>query len=239
MQVFVRSFLFVCFGLGVLGSPAVAGAAQQVVLSGFDDVPLGPESYYVGGDGAGGFVSGGARFTTGAYTNWWEGFACSNTTDTTTPGYLNQFSAVTGSGYGGSANYAVTYTYYNPAQLEFLNGPQTVAGAFVTNTTYALLSMRDGDGFTERFGGVDGTDPDWFRLRARGYGADGSLTGEAVFYLADFRFADDRQDYILDDWAWFDLTALGPVSRIEFRVSASDFGVPAYFAMDELMGVVP
>jgi len=59
------------------------------------------------------------------------------------------------------------------------------------------------------------------------------------FYLADFRFADNTQDYILNEWSWFDLSSLGNVNSIRFKFSSSDvsewgMNTPAYFCMDDL-----
>ena len=118
----------------------------------------------------------------------------------------------------------------------------TVSGAYFTNTTYAYLSMRDGDGIAKKFGGVSGNDPDWFKLSITGIDNSDEYTATLDFYLADFRFADNSQDYIIDSWAWVDLTSLGNVVGIEFVVTSSDVGdygmnTPAYFAIDNLATV--
>jgi hypothetical protein len=60
------------------------------------------------------------------------------------------------------------------------------------------------------------------------------------FYLADYRFADNRDDYILDTWQYVDLTSLGMIKSLEFTLSSSDIGewgmnTPAYFAIDTLV----
>ena len=57
------------------------------------------------------------------------------------------------------------------------------------------------------------------------------------FYLADFRFANNEEDYILDTWEWFDLSSLGNVATISFSLSSSrgsgyNMITPAYFCMD-------
>ena len=54
-----------------------------------------------------------------------------------------------------------------------------------------------------------------------------------------FRFVDNAQDYIVDDWTWVDLTGLGPIVGLEFTMSSSDVGefgmnTPSYFAMDNV-----
>jgi hypothetical protein len=99
--------------------------------------------------------------------------------------------------------------------------------------------MRDGDSFAKKFGGPDGTDPDYFRLIISGYDQYGDYTGTIVFYLADFRSPNADDDYILDQWTWVDLASLGSVVNLEFTMESSDAGLfgintPTYFAIDNL-----
>ena len=66
------------------------------------------------GEYSGGFVSQGATFFTAktwdpVWGGFWDGWAYSNMTDTTTKGYQNQYSAITGRGVNGSSNYGVAY----------------------------------------------------------------------------------------------------------------------------------
>ena len=70
-----------------------------------------------------------------------------------------------------------------------------------------------------------------------GKDVDGIITDDIEFYLADFRFDDNSQDYIIDTWTAVDLSILGQVKTIEFSVSSSDTGdyginTPTYFAID-------
>jgi hypothetical protein len=215
---------------------------------------LTPESYWNGSDGSGGFQSGPAWFNNN-YTDWgggyysWDGWAYSNMTDTTTPGYTNQYSAITGGGFN-SNNYGISCVSLDfmsgtyepiPTSLTFTDGADgyMVAGAYFTNTTYAYLSMKYGDVFAKKFGGPSGNDPDWFLLTIIGKDAWGTETGTVKFYLADYRFADNSQDYIVNTWEYVDLSSLGLVKSLEFSLSSSDAGsfgmnTPAYFAMDDL-----
>ncbi|MFW6146432.1 MAG: DUF4465 domain-containing protein [Planctomycetota bacterium] len=233
--------------LVAVGMTMVAGVARAEVIADFNDLSLDPESYWRGSETADGFVSGGAWFNT-TYTyfadwDWvsWDGFAYSNVSDTTTAGYTNQFAAITGTDLSGSGNYAVGYDAgAEPPHLSILDAGDGVVldGAYVTNTTYAYLSMRDGDAFAKQFGGPTGDDPDWFALTVTGLHADGS-TNTLDVDLADFRFADNAADYILDEWTWVDLSGLGPVVGLAFTLSSSDMGpdgmnTPAYFALDGL-----
>ena len=232
---------------------AFAGVAVAGVVS-FDDLSLAPESYWNGSDGSSGFQSGPAWFSNN-YIDWgggaysWDGWAYSNTTDTTTGDYTNQYSAITGGGFD-SDNYGVSYVQIDfmggtyepiPTSLTFTGAADgfTVTGAYFTNTTYAYLSMRDGYAPAKKFGGSSGDDPDWFLLTITGKDALGAETGTVEFYLADYRFEDNSEDYIVDDWEYVDLSSLGLVKSLEFNLSSSDTGDygmnnPTYFAMDSL-----
>ena len=219
-----------------------ATATAAAAVSDFEDLGLNGESFYNGSDGAGGFSDAGVFFINSydAAFDAWEGFAYSNTTDMTTAGFANQYSAIAGRGVNASAIYAVAFMGY-AGNLPRVIFPQStrVYGVYVTNTTYAYLSMRDGDVFAKQFGGESGEDPDWFRVTATGRDSAGNVTGTAAFYLADFRFEDPTRDYIVGDWRWMNLAGLGEVASIEFALSSSDAGAfgmntPAYFALDNL-----
>ena len=213
-------------------------------------LPFMGNDFYDGSDGAGGFTSGGAHFNNVNPGGFWGGFSFSQTTDTTTPGFGNQYSAVTGSGAGGSATYAVGYhdTFTPTVPTITFASPMNPIGVEITNTTYAALAMRDGDAFSDPFGTPDdpsdpaGSFPDWLLLTITGFDAGGDATGFVDLYLADYRFDDDGLDYIVDTWTHVDLTGLGTVESLTFELSGSDdngFGLatPAYFALDDL--VVP
>lgn len=230
----------------MVGAAMLAGRAEAVVVVDLEDLELGLDSYYNGSDGAGGFVSRGVHFSN-SFVDWgggwvsWSGFAYSNVNDTSTPGYVNQYAAITGTGRGGGGIYAVAYNWMPGDAVISLPVATRVWSVAVTNTTYAALSMRDGDAFAKKFGGVSGDDPDWFLLTIIGKDAAGNVTGSVEVYLADFRFDDPQEDYILWEWRVVDLSGLGEgVKRLEFALSSSDTGpwgmnTPAYFALDDLV----
>ncbi len=171
---------------------------------------------------------------------YWSGWAISATTDVTTPGYQNEFSSITGGGVNGSTTYAVSYIYGNsPMNLTGNAIGGVVQGLYLTNNTYAYLSMLEGDGFAKRFGGENGNDPDFFKVTIRKY-LNGNIGLDSVeFYLADYRFADNSQDYIVKDWRWVDLTSLGNVDFLEFTMSSSDvssagINTPTYICVDNV-----
>lgn len=240
----MKTKLISMFAAAVLA--AIAGVAQASTST-FDDLVLpGPNTNYFPGGALSGpfpFTSGSASFNHD-YTNFGfpgccaTGWSYSNHTDNTTPGFGNQYSAFAGSGHGGSANYAVGFI--GPLSVE-LAAPVTLSGAYFTNTTYAALSMRDGDGFAKKFGGPSGNDPDFFRLTISGFN-DATPTGSVDFFLADYRFADNTQDYIVQNWTFVNLSSLGTVTRLGFSLASTDNGAfgmntPAYFAMDNLAPV--
>lgn len=211
--------------------------AQQIAT--FDDVELQNDSYYNGADLAGGFFSGGLWFPNEYVADWqyWSGFSVSNMKDIATPGYGNQYSAITGGGADESENYAVVF-FPGELMLEF-EQPVNVSGFELTNSTYAYLSMRDGDpsGFSKKFGGEDGADPDFFKLLVWGTDASGKLTHTVEFFLADFRKEKPEEKCIVNSWEWIDLSSLGTVVSLHFDMESSDMGeygmnTPAYFCMD-------
>jgi len=160
---------------------------------------------------------------------YWYGFAYSNVVNTTDPAFTNQYASYPGGGYQ-SSTYAVAYGDTSGIVLPV---PSSVTGFRIANTTYAALTMKNGDqyGFSAPLppGG-------WFATTATGrLGA--TTTGSATFYLADLRGASPPG--VLAGWSWFDLSSLGTVDRIEFSFDGSDKGVfglntPAYFALDDL-----
>lgn len=220
--------------------------ATHASVVGFEDLTLNPNTYWNGSNGAGSFTSGGVTFPNSYNTAYgsWEGFAYSNVQDSTTPGWGNQYAARPGTGYNGSANYAVGYQPYVGNFEISLGGASNFVGRGlqVANTTYVALDMQNGSGFSKKFGGANGADADWFRLTVRGL-LGGLETGAVDFYLADFRFTNSADDYILSSWAFIDLTALGTVDKLRFALTSSDTGsygmnTPGYVAFDSI-GSVP
>ena len=198
----------------------------------FDNIQLpGPESYRNGSDGSTGI---GTQYTFffptvwdtsfGGY--WSNGIALSNMTDSVTSGFTNMYSAKAGSGSNQSANYLVAYQDYY-----FTNGGFIIDSVRITNNTYAYNSMRDGDAFAKKFGGLSGNDPDYFRVVFKGYLLGNENPDSVTFYLADYRFSDNTQDYLVRDWTGVSLAELGNVDSVTYRFESSDMGD---FGMDQM-----
>ncbi len=188
------------------------------------------------------FTSGGAAFSnnyTPSYSSW-DGWSYSNTTDTTTPGLNNQFSASTGGAYSGS-NYGVFFEAFGTVTPTIsFGGPVNLVDAYINNTTYAYKAVKEGnDGNNPPFVKGPFAAGDYFKITVLGFGAGGQQTGFLDFYLADYRNADSSNWYTLNDWTRFDLSGLGTIYGLGFDLSSSDTGqygmnTPAYFAMDNL-----
>jgi hypothetical protein len=229
---------------------AVAGTITAQTTIDFENHPLaGAETHDNGNDGVGAFDFGGTTFdySFNAAGGYFSGFAISNETDVMTPGLANQFSSYAGSGADGSSNFAIFYDFSNGG-INTNDATVRIDSFELTNTTYAYLSMRDGDGYGKEFGSiydadgnVDATNgEDYFIVRVFGQNHDQTEIDSLDFYLADYRFADSTQDYIVDDWNTIDLTGFSfPVASVRFTFASSDtnsWGIktPAYIAIDNV-----
>ena len=223
----------------------------------FEELPAGSGGFYNGSDLAGGFESRLVHFNN-SFIDFgngccWNGWSYSRTSDVSTSGPGNQYSAYhlpEGGGAIGSTTYAIAFSGADAGggivpQIELPIGA-TPLSVEVTNTTYAALSMQNGDDFAKKFGGPTLNDPDWFRLTVEGLTAAGSLVGAVDLFLADYRFASADDDFIRGAWARLDLTPLASpaTERLAFRLHSSDVGpfgmnTPAYVAIDNLILDVP
>lgn len=214
--------------------------AQNFVPATFEDVDRKhfEDGYWNGSDGSGEIRSGTISFKNNYNQEWgsWSGFALSTKIDTWTRGLSNQYSAITGEGIDGSSTYAVGfYSSFDGDSELVLDFPHTLPGLYVTNTTYAYWSMKEGDQYAKKF-----EQGDWFKLTIEGRNSAGDIAGRQVVYLADFR-SGASSPYILDTWKWVDLASMGPVKRLSFSLESTDVGewgmnTPAYFAMDNVGG---
>ena len=232
---------YVDMNVDVSGSEVVV----TIGVADFEDVALSSQGIWQPEEGDNEMFSGGWMFTNYYSSYFWGGFTASNRSDLSPTGLDAQFTAATGGGFDGSSQYAVAYAMGAQTEVSAADGsPQTVSGCYVTNNLWAYQNMHDGDYTATPFGGTSGNDPDWFKLTATGKNANGQTVGTLDFYLADYRFANNEQDYILDTWEWFDLSPLGQVTSISFSLSSSKNNsggmiTPAYFCMDDFNGSAP
>lgn len=203
-----------------------------------------------------GYASGGVVFpaneSKGSCMMYNGGFFPSRFNDMTSAGVSNQCSVFwrdAGTGAGGrrgSQTFCICTGYLDADATEYsrdtraalhladLHAEAVFDHVWVTNSTYAALSMMNGDAFAKRF---SYSDKDYFKVTATGFRADGSQSGTAEIFLADFRT--QTSGGIVTEWVRFDLWPLGAVNRIVFNMASSDTGeygmsTPAYFCMDDL-----
>ncbi len=241
----IRPLLVSLFAALAIAMPS--GPARAVTVD-FEDLgaTLPPNSAV---NDSSGFTSQGVAFNNqftdfGGGFSTWAGFAWSNVDDAVTPGFGNQFAAYQPGAAAAGGTYAVgavdSFVPFLP-RITFAQDIQALS-VRVANTTYAALSMRDGDAFAKQFGGPTRSDPDFFRLQIEGLDAAGDSTGTVEFFLADYRFEEDGLDDIVDAFTTVSLASLGTVRAIEFSLTSSDVGAfgmntPAYFAIDDLVAV--
>jgi hypothetical protein len=220
---------------------ATASLYAQFTVVDFEEFTLPQaDTFYVGADGAGGFTSQDVLFKNNYEEfSWgyvWGGFAYSNMTDNTTPGFGNQFSVITGSGADNSEIYAV-YTNSDTLFFPYLADFGTVQ---ITNTTYAYYAVKDGDdGNATPFVKGPFEEGDFFSVTIYGHAMNDDLIDSTVIYLANYLSADPTEHYVLDEWTSFNLSALNGSHYLTFRIKSSDVGpwgmnTPAYFALDNL-----
>ncbi|MHC4177326.1 MAG: DUF4465 domain-containing protein [Planctomycetota bacterium] len=248
-----------------IGFGAAPGAAETVVAD-FEDLSLDANSSWNGvdTDGVPGtgtdstFFSAGLGFNNYRDEEWdyWDGWAYSNTADMTTPGYLNYSAYVSPdpgpgkAGFGGSSNYAVAYNSFRGLATVEIPAGQEIDGAWITNTTYAYLAIKDGnDGVPPDFGGPlvrQFTTGDWFKLEIFGVDEAGQDVGSVPFFLASYsgyiEGISDPDNFIVTDWTYVDLSSLRGARSLEFALSSTDndpnpdigMNTPAYFAIDNV-----
>jgi hypothetical protein len=239
--------------LTLLGPLAVR--ADEV---GFDDLALGSAGYWNGHqrwnldnnakDGL--FTSGNLTFDNHYDEDWgmpfWYDWAYSNQTDTSqtgNDGLDGQYCAYAdpAGGADGTPNYGVACINFWSGNLPTIYLPpgHTVESLKVTNNVYARYVILNGNPYAKKFGGPSGDDPDWLLLTV--FAKDGAEpVGSVDFYLADYRFAENSADYVVEDWTEVDLSELSDYDRLEFTLSSSDndpiygMNTPAYFALDSI-----
>lgn len=225
-----------------IGIAALLSTNLSAQTSTFEDITLqGVNDYKIPSTGTvdSKFTSGSFEFKNsydisfGGY--WTSGWAYSKTNDTLVGDFSNLYASYANKGFGNSNNYAVSQneTFINLKQ-------NSIKGIYISNSTYAALSMKNGDAFAKKFGGTTGNDSDWFKVTINAYQNGNMKTEKAEFYLADFRFQNNAQDYIIKDWTYVNLQSLGSLDSLKFTLTSSDtsqFGMntPAFFCVDNVI----
>lgn len=207
----------------------------------FEEFDLGTKGYYIGEDMRRGFRSGNALFSNEYNPDWqsWLGFAVSNHHDTETRGQENQYSVIAGTGAGGSDNFALLFTLSSDT-IEFIK-PEKVTNISVCNSTWAYYAMLEGYPPAKQFGGNSGDDLDYFNLIITGVDEQGREVLEAAVTLADYRFVNNAEDYVGNQWTDINLGKAGYLKYLVFSFESSDVGdfginTPTFVCIDNVFG---
>ena len=214
------------FWVGVL--LCFPGFAAQTVVS-FDDLFTGPGQNVHDAS----FSANAATFVNTTYESWgawyWAGFAFSTVSNTTDGSFGNQYAAAQAR----TNAYAVGYDDggWHPAPEILFDLPAAPKSMLVNNTTYAALTIRNGDGygFTQPFSAGD-----YFYLTLTARDLAGHVVATTNHYLADFR---DGRTFIQTNWTELDLSWMPPeVVSLVGTLTTSDVGAwgantPTYFAL--------
>jgi hypothetical protein len=165
------------------------------------------------------------------YHYWSGGFSVSNVVNVETAGSKNMYASFAGSGAEKSKQYLVST---NNSVIKLPSSIQLISMA-ITNSTYAALSMKNGDSFAKKFSGKD---KDFFKVWVKGY-ASGKVKDSLEVYLANFQLTDTTQNFIQKEWKTIDLSKFVAIDSLSFKLESTDVGqwgmnTPGYFTVDNI-----
>lgn len=223
---------------------ALTSAAAELVPATFEDLGLAPDSHWCGDvddpDYAiGTFTSGSFEFSNFYWADYmsWAWFAYANHGKTDLAGMEAQWYSEPGGGHE-SPGYAVIYyaDFIGPTWCTVNEGTDTgqvIPGMWVCNNAWTADFIRNGDGFSTKF-----STGDTLTLTVKGTAPDNTET-ETSILLADCTDPDESKWTMADDWQWMDLSVLGAVSMLEFKIESTkknQYGdlAPTYCCIDDL-----
>ncbi|MBS2100524.1 DUF4465 domain-containing protein [Carboxylicivirga linearis] len=163
----------------------------------------------------------------------WSGFAVSSETNQSSYAISNQFSVYNNSGSDDSDKFGVFKQSDNiNHQISFSDGQaHQLKSIDVNNSTLAYLTMNEG--FKRR------DTVDFFRLTISSYDENNMVKDSIEYYLADYRYPRTSDKFIISTWKTVDLSALGEVNAIGFKLASSFdndtvYTMPNYFCFDNL-----
>ncbi len=222
--------------------------AQAFYTSNFEDLTLDENTFWNAPNEETSFSSSILTYslngTPGSRTDWY-GFTYSNligNQSTTRNSYCSAYKAPTTFT---SKAYCVLRqdSSFSASYISLPEGVEHKFKSIALNTSYGTyIAIRDGvyGGDTCKvFGGESGADKDFLSLDIRGIKADGTTTDTYRLFLADYRFDNNRENYIINSWSAFNLEDIGFVNKLELRIVSTDIvngylQTPAAICLDEL-----
>ena len=213
----------------------------EAVTATLENLYLDNESHWNGAKGNGYFLSGSYKFHNGGQPQYNYFYDCmySNETATTYSGLQDQWRNIVGKGYDNSENYGISYPKEGTIDVMNKENGDNIRGFYVTNTAWVYDAVKKGDGMSNEPGGFK--KGDYFKLIIKGKKAD-NTESQVEYYLADYRAENEADHYVLDTWQWVDLSSLGEVKSVSFKMEGTkknNYGLttPTYFAFDNFNGV--
>ena len=172
----------------------------------------------------------------GSWAYWCGGVAVSNYTCNIADGSPStQLSLPTGMAAHSGNNFVVAYGYNDGGWdscpvIDFKDGvARKIKGLWVTNNSYFLNSLINGDGINSA-----ATDATFIDVTFEGFDATGHSQGKVKCRLQDGKTS-------VTDWKYVDLSSLGAVNSLKVNYEFSDdqknsygFSAPAYVAIDDV-----
>lgn len=175
----------------------------------------------------------------GSWSYWSGGAAVSNYhCDIANGGPNTQLSLPTETPAHSGDNFIVTYGYSDGSQFatdsrpvfDFQDGvARQVKGLWITNNSYFLHSLTQGDSFNQ-----SATDDTFIDVTFEGFDAAGISQGMVKYRIQDGKKA-------LTDWAYVDLSSLGKINTLKINYEFSKdqdngygFAAPAYLVIDDI-----
>lgn len=175
----------------------------------------------------------------GSWAYWSGGAAVSNYHCDIANGSSNtQLSLPTETPAHSGDNFIVTYGYSDGSQFatdsrpvfDFQDGvARQVKGLWITNNSYFLHSLTQGDSFNQ-----SATDDTFIDVTFEGFDAAGISQGMVKYRIQDGKKA-------LTDWAYVDLSSLGKINTLKInyefskdQVNGYGFAAPAYLVIDDI-----
>lgn len=175
----------------------------------------------------------------GSWAYWSGGAAVSNYhCDIANGSSKTQLSLPTETPAHSGDNFIVTYGYSDGSQFatdsrpvfDFQDGvARQVKGLWITNNSYFLHSLTQGDSFNQ-----SATDDTFIDVTFEGFDAAGISQGMLKYRIQDGKKA-------LTDWAYVDLSSLGKINTLKINYEFSKdqdngygFAAPAYLVIDDI-----
>jgi hypothetical protein len=214
------------------GNDSMDIPVDVIILADFEDFNLDEkkDTFWVGAPGTDGFTHKEVLSFENSYQDntIWKGFGYSNTysnsqTEDQIPHYAVYGSSSSDYNIFGLVRQPNEEDQYSPS-IHFNDGKNhKLKSIEINNTTLGYYLLKFGSENFGRMGGGSGSGssvPDWCKVTITGINTGGEVSS-IDFYLADYRFENNKRDYIITEWTEIDLADLGAVNQISFTISSS------------------